>query len=497
MKLTTSALAPLLTSLLAVSNLTHAADRTWITDVTIVSPENLAHIEKGSVLIEDGNIVKVARGAAGKRPAGATVVSGRGQYLIPGLIDSHVHLASVPGVDAGQPGMPAAIIDAYFKQLPRSYLYYGYTSVIDLVVFDRNRLDAFRNAPLHPDEYDCGEPLPVANGYPMAFAPPEIRFKIFPNYVIDPEHATPLPADVRPEDHTPAKSVARDKAAGAVCVKTFFERGFGSDKNLPVPSPALYAGIRKATSDAGLVLMTHANSFEAQKFAVEGGTDVLAHGMWNWGELNGRRDLPDEIKAVLDKIVAQKIGYQPTFQVLQGLRAYFDPTYLKTPAIRKVIPGAMLDWFNTPEGAWFKKELSSDDVPDTVVFNNLEQGPVYHARLAAGYLAAKDAKFLFGTDTPSAPTYGNLPGLNGYLEMQQLQKAGLSLTQIFQAATLSNAKQFKLDKQLGSIEPGKTANLILLKKSPLESIDAYDSIVSVWIHGKQVQRESLAADGAK
>jgi len=44
--------------------------------------------------------------------------------------------------------------------------------------------------------------------------------------------------------------------------------------------------------------------------------------------------------------------------------------------------------------------------------------------------AGKEANFLFGTDTPSAPTYGNLPGLNGYLEIQQLQKAGLSQTDL-------------------------------------------------------------------
>jgi imidazolonepropionase-like amidohydrolase len=113
------------------------------------------------------------------------------------------------------------------------------------------------------------------------------------------------------------------------------------------------------------------------------------------------------------------------------------------------------------------------------------------------YLADKDANFLFGTDTPSAPTYGNLPGLNGYLEMQQLQKAGLSLAQIFRAATISNARKFKIDSQLGTIEPGKIANLVLLKRSPLESVDAYDSITTIWVHGKPVSRDSLAANSNK
>jgi imidazolonepropionase-like amidohydrolase len=97
----------------------------------------------------------------------------------------------------------------------------------------------------------------------------------------------------------------------------------------------------------------------------------------------------------------------------------------------------------------------------------------------------------------SGPTYGNLPGLNGYLEMQQLQKAGLSRAQIFRAATINNARKFKIDSQLGTIESGKIANLVLLKKSPLESVDAYDSVVTVWIHGKPVARDSLGVNANK
>ena len=126
-----------------------------------------------------------------------------------------------------------------------------------------------------------------------------------------------------------------------------------------------------------------------------------------------------------------------------------------------------------------------------------ERGPIHRVRKVVAYLAANNANFLFGTDTPSGPTYGNLPGLNGYLEMQQLEKAGMSLRQIFLAATLSNAREFKLDSQLGTIEPGKLANLVLLRKSPLESVSAYDSISRVWIRGKSAAREELAAGSNK
>ncbi|HZW93434.1 MAG TPA: amidohydrolase family protein [Candidatus Eremiobacteraceae bacterium] len=474
-----------------------AADRTWITDVTIISPENLDHIEKGNLLIENGRIARVERGEKAKKPTGATVVSGNGQYLIPGLIDSHVHLASVPGMSFDQSEGKQKMVQEYFKQLPRSYLYFGYTTLVDLAVVHPQVLEDFRQAPLHPDLYDCGGSLPFANGYPMSFAPPAVRFKPFPNFIYDAKQADRIPPEYKPEDHTPAVDVARVKSSGAVCVKTYFERGFADDKNLPVMGPDVLAEIRKAATLDGLVLMIHANGFEAQKFAVDGNVDVIAHGMWHWGDLDKKTELPDEIKRLLDQIVEKKIGYQPTIQVLSGELAYFDPEYLKMDVLSKVTPKEMLEWFQSPEGKWFGKELNEDGVPDAVILKEYEQGPLRRVRQVVAYLASKDANFLFGTDTPSAPTYGNLPGLNGYLEMQQLQKAGLSLAQILRAATISNAQKFKIDSQVGTIQPRKIANLVLLKKSPLESVDAYDSITTVWVHGRPVSRDNLAANSDK
>jgi imidazolonepropionase-like amidohydrolase len=486
---------------IAVSPSKQAPERSWITDVRIISPESPDHTEKGSVFIENGHIVSVERGKSAKKPSGATVVWGGGKFLIPGLIDSHVHLAAIPGMrfeasfDPGKSRPP--MIKGYLKQLPRSYLYFGYTTLIDLAVIDRQVLEDFRKAPLHPDLYDCGESLPFANGYPMSFAPTEARFQLFPNFIYDPNQASSIPAQYKPQDHTPAAAVAAVKGSGGICVKTYFERGFARDRNLPVMSLDVLADVRKAATQTGLVLMMHANSFEAQKFAVDGHVDVIAHGMWNWGGLDKQAEFPTEIRKVLDQIAEEKIGYQPTLQVMQGLRAYFDPEYLKIRAIPKVIPAEMLEWFDSPEGKWFKKEIAEDNAPDAAIREGIDQGPVRRVHLVVAYLAGHDANFLFGTDTPSAPTYGNLPGLNGYLEMQQLQRAGLSLEQIFRAATINNAREFKLDSQLGTIEPGKIANLVLLKKSPLENVEAYDTIVTVWVHGRPASRSSLAANSSK
>lgn len=205
----------LLAMVVAVSAFGQAANPTWITDVTIISPENLDHIGTGSVLIEGGRIARVDRGPAPKKAAGVTVVSGKGLFLVPGLIDSHVHLAAVPGVSYEMSLSPAEkkppMLKRYPEQLPRSYLYFGYTTLIDLAVVDHRVLDKFRQAPVHPDLYDCGESLPFANGYPMSFAPPETRFKIFPNFIYDPKQASTIPYEYKPQDHTPAADVASVK----------------------------------------------------------------------------------------------------------------------------------------------------------------------------------------------------------------------------------------------------------------------------------------------
>lgn len=488
----------------ASSSSTSKPDRIWITDVTIISPENLDHIERGSVLIEGGRITRVDRNPQAKKPAGATVISAKGQYLIPGLMDSHVHLGSIPGMVPDEVKLKEplaksyakheAMVESYLKQLPRSYLYYGYTTLVDLVTVYPQELDDFRHEPLHPDLYDCNPAMPIANGYPMFFAPAEVRFKLMPNFIYDPKQAASIPTEYKPEEHTPAADVARVESAGGICVKTFFERGFGPSKNLPVIRPEDLSEIRKAATANGLVLMIHANGFEGQKFAVDGDVDVIVHGMWNGWDLDQGAELPVEVKQVLDRIVEKKIGYQPTIQVLYGELAYFEPDYLGTEGQAEVVPADMLDWFKTPEGKWFGKQLNPAGNPGTDIVQGYEKTVLRRVRLVVAYLASKNANFLFGTDTPSEPTYGNLPGLNGFLEMKQLQKAGVSLAQIFRAATINNAREFKMESQIGTIEPGKIANLVLLTKNPLETIDAYDSITTVFLHGKAIPRESLAVN---
>ena len=106
-------------------------------------------------------------------------------------------------------------------------------------------------------------------------------------------------------------------------------------------------------------------------------------------------------------------------------------------------------------------------------------------------MSAAGVHLILGSDTPSGEGVGNPPGLNGRLELQQWAEAGMSLSRILRAATLDNATAFGLARELGSIEVGKRADMLLLAQNPLESIWAYDSIDTVFLNGEPIPRARL------
>ncbi len=477
----------LLAAALAWSGAAAAGEpRTWIVGATLISPERADEGRQRQVLIVGDRIAAIVDELPASAAQDAQIVDATGAFLIPGLIDSHVHLRTVPGMSPLMEYQHPLLVRDYRAQLPRAWLRYGYTTLIDLVPTDVDVLDDFVAAPAHPDLYHCGA-LPVANGYPSHFAPRLLRQRVFPNFVEEPAGAD---SEERPSHH-PEAVVGRVKQAGGICIKTFYERGFGSDHDLPVPSAALFADIVKAAHHAGLPVLLHASSLEAQRFGLAGGTDIFAHGLWDWNEFNTAPGLPDPVRELLDQVVRRRIGYMPTMQVIGGLRALFEADYLDRPALQRVVPRAMLDWYHTPQGQWFKRERAGDR-SDAQMRERLD-AVLRRSAASTGHLAQAGALFLFGSDTPSSPMPGNLPGLNAYQEMQRLVAAEVSLRQLLEAATLNNAKAFGLADQVGSIEVGKRANLLLLGRSPLESVEAYDTIRSLWIGGRRLAPDSLDA----
>lgn len=76
--------------------------------------------------------------------------------------------------------------------------------------------------------------------------------------------------------------------------------------------------------------------------------------------------------------------------------------------------------------------------------------------------------------------------------MQDLVDAGVTPAQVFESATLSNARALKLDHELGTVQVGKRANLLLLRQDPRQGISAYTTIVKVILAGRVLDPAELA-----
>lgn len=458
-----------------------------IRDVTVISPERVAPLAHAYVRILDGRIAKVSA----EPLRGREEIDGAGRHLIPGLIDSHVHLDQVAGMTAEHEAAHPVIAAAARAQAPRSYLYFGFTTVVDL--FGRRDFIVEWNAQdVRPDAYFCGG-APIANGYPMAWLPEDVRFDDhddFPYFLYDERQADRIPAAIDPAAHTPEAVVARMAEDGAICVKTHYETGFGGLSGLPTPTVEMVQALVAAAHARKMPVFLHANGKEAQAFALPAGVDVIAHGMWNGHELEGGA-MADDVEAILDKIVEDNVGYQPTAQVLHGLRDLFDDDFLSEPRLADAAPAALITWYGTDEGRWFRDEVAGDrgSRDGMAVYEMLlDSLGVVIARLAAA-----DARLLFGSDTPSAPTYANPPGLNGRMEMDDWIAAGVSEEKLFRALTIDNARALGLNGEIGTVEVGKVANLLLLGRNPLESVTAYDEIDMVFIRGRPITRDDVSA----
>jgi imidazolonepropionase-like amidohydrolase len=80
---------------------------------------------------------------------------------------------------------------------------------------------------------------------------------------------------------------------------------------------------------------------------------------------------------------------------------------------------------------------------------------------------------------------------NGRLELQDWADAHAPASLILRAATLDNARALRLSRELGTIEVGKRADLLLLSRNPLLDVRAYDSIEAIVLDGRVIQRETL------
>jgi imidazolonepropionase-like amidohydrolase len=82
--------------------------------------------------------------------------------------------------------------------------------------------------------------------------------------------------------------------------------------------------------------------------------------------------------------------------------------------------------------------------------------------------------------------------LKGFYEMRRRIAAGASTRQLLRAATIENARAMRIEREIGSVETGKRANLLLLRANPLDTVEAYNAIDSVILGGRFIPRPRLS-----
>ena len=441
-----------------------------VSDVTIVSPERAAPLEHAYVRILDGRIAEVST-----RPLrGQEKIDGTGRYLIPGLIDSHVHLAVPPGFPAAMTREQAAahpdVVASTLAQDPKSYLFFGFTTVVDLVG-SGDRAAQWNALELRPDAYFCGAAA-IIGGQLRA-----IRYPYF-SYPVTLQERLVVASD--PAQRTPAAIVDRMAADGAICLKTVYDGFVGV-----TPTVDEVKELVTAAHARGLPVFMHANRKSAQAVAVGAGVDVIAHGMWR--EPGEQVALDAEERELLMTVARRGTGYQPTTQVIVGELDMLRADYWAEPLLADAYPAALIDWCaHAQDGCGADRHRDAAAEPSI-------RGTISRAAELTQVLAAADARLLFGSDTPSDLLYTNPPGLNGRMEMSNWIAAGVSNEKLLRALTIDNARALRLDDRIGTVVPGKTANLLLLRSNPLESVTAFDTIETVFLHGRPITRSELSA----
>lgn len=458
-----------------------------IENVTVLSADNAEASSEKFVLLTNGRIAQISDVVI-ESQQDTQRIDGRGKFLTPGILDSHVHVSSIPGlgfVSEERAQQHPDLVDAYLAQQPRSYLYHGVTQVVDPNPGASWR--RFDSSLTKPDYFRC-EVVTSASTFPYVEQPAEVAKKLYSYLVSDTE------SDIG-DDDSPENVVTRIADSGAICVKLYFENGYGDSSQWPLLSSEILQRVISAAHSHNLLVLAHANALDMYQKALVEDIDVLAHGMWAWGADNSFVNTPASVISTMEIVAQRQVGFMPTLRIVAGLGEIMESDRLERVDFRNVTPTLLQDWYRQPEAQWFKSELlAAEDLSPELFTRIYRQGVVGRGIRAMQHLDSLSYPLLLGSDTPGSPSYINQPGLNTYHELLLMAEGGISLADIFAAATINTARQFTLDADYGTVEVGKVANLLLLNENPLEAIEAWNSIDTVFLGGVPIRREQLLAN---
>jgi len=381
-----------------------------------------------AIVIEGDKIVSIGPASGVQTPAGATTIDLSSSTVLPGLIDSHVHLTG-DLKDVGYKSLGISLPRATLTgaRNARVTLNAGFTTVRNVAA------EGFSDVALRDaiNDGDIPGPRMLVSGPPLGITGGHCDNNL-------------LPADF----HSTAEGVADGVEAvqhkvrenikyGADLIKICATGGVLSKGDDPQASQFTLEEMKAIVADAhrlGRKVAAHAHGAQGILWATEAGVDSIEHGSY----------INDEAIAAMKQ----------------------HGTYL--------VPTLYL-------GDWFLENAESLHVPPDIIAKGKAVMPA--ARKNVAHAFASGVKVAFGTDAAVYPH-----GLNAR-EFAVMVKLGLTPLQAIQAATINAADLLGWSDKVGAVEPGKWADLIAVDSDPLQDVTTLQHVKFVMKGGAVVRND--------
>ena len=188
---------------------------------------------------------------------------------------------------------------------------------------------------------------------------------------------------------------------------------------------------------------------------------------------------PEKAAALFARFNRNQTWQCPTLTVLRSAASLDDPNFRNDPRLKYMPPATRTQW-DPAKDFRFKNRTAEDFELARLVFK--KQLELVGAMRRAG------VEFLAGTDALNPYCF---PGFSLHDELALLVNAGLTPMEALQAATLNPARFLGKERELGTVEKGKIADLVLLDANPLEDIRNTQEINAVILRGKLIAKSEL------
>ena len=435
------------------------AQKPSVNDLLVVDNVTVVDVRTGklkpdqTVILERHRIFSIRPSKSAKYPPDADRVNGRGGYLIPGLWDMHVHLVFGDWFpDAKDISLPLFIAN-------------GVTSVRDM----GSELDVVQDWRTQIEAGQLIGPRILTSG-PMLDGPrPRFPSSIA---IASPEEARHAVDDLKAHgaDFIKLQSLLPRDAVLAIAEEAR-KREIAFAGHVPNAMRA------SEMSEAGM------KSFE-HLIGIFEGSSTAEDAFLKGGKTEGRfLATYDEARAAsLAALLAKNHTWQCPTLVWERGGNLLDVSDFSGDARVKYVPGS---WKNK---TWkrFTEEITqgygTDDIATRRKFIDKELEVVRMLEKAG-------VPFLAGTDTPAGVHI--FPGFSLHEELERFVAAGFTPLEALQTATLNPAQFFGMAGQLGAIEEGKLADMVLLSANPMEDIANTEKIAGVFVNGRYFSHSQI------